>query len=55
MLSTCMRVHLPDSDKKLVLFLPASFQPVLRVFLHEGFFFFFFGSFTSFLAEGSFF
>ena len=53
MLSTCMRVHLPDSDKKLVLFLPASFQPVLRVFLHDVFFFFF-GSFTSFLAEGSF-
>ena len=47
----CIRVHLPDSDKKLVVFCQQSFQPVLRVLLHEGYFF---GSFTSFLTEGSF-
>ena len=39
----CIRVHLPDSDKKLVVFCQQSFQSVLRegyfsVLLREGYF-----------------
>ena len=48
-----MRVHLPDSDKKLVLLCQQSFQPVLTVLLHEGYFFGG-GSLTRFLAGRSF-
>ena len=33
-----MRVHLPDSDKNLIVFCQQRFQPVLRVLLHERYF-----------------
>ena len=49
----CIRVHLPDSDKKLVVFCQQSFQSMLRVLLHEGYFLVLLQR-TSFLAERSF-
>ena len=49
----CIRVHLPDSDKKLVVFCQQSFQSMLRVLLHEGYFLGLLQR-TSFLAERSF-
>ena len=47
-----MGIDLPDSDQKFVLFCQQSFQPVLTVLLHGGYFFF--RSSASFLAERSF-